>query len=60
MEDDKLDLAKELVEKADKKGINLLLGTDAKIADRFSNVQKQIIHQLKMPDGWSGWTWSVL
>lgn len=34
---DKLDLANELVKKADDKGVNLVLPTDAQIADRFSN-----------------------
>ncbi|NGM66699.1 phosphoglycerate kinase [Sphingobacterium sp. SGR-19] len=34
---DKLDLANELVKKADEKGVNLVLPTDAQIADRFAN-----------------------
>lgn len=34
---DKLDLANELVKKADDKGVNLVLPTDAQIADRFAN-----------------------
>jgi len=34
---DKLDLASELVKKADEKGVNLVLPTDAQIADRFAN-----------------------
>ena len=34
---DKLDLANELVKKADEKGVNLVLPTDAQIADKFSN-----------------------
>lgn len=34
---DKLDLANELVQKADEKGVNLVLPTDAQIADRFAN-----------------------
>lgn len=33
---DKLDLANELVKKADEKGVNLVLPTDAQIADRFA------------------------
>lgn len=34
---DKLDLANELVKKAEEKGVNLVLPTDAQIADKFSN-----------------------
>src|SRR5690606_5297395 len=34
---DKLDLANELVQKAEEKGVNLVLPTDAQIADKFSN-----------------------
>ncbi len=34
---DKLDLANELVKKADEKGVNLVLPTDAQIADSFAN-----------------------
>ncbi len=55
VEDDKLDLAKELVEKAKEKGVNLLLGTDAKIADSFSNDAKTDFAPVKeIPDGWLG------
>ena len=36
-EDDKLDLALELLKKAKEKGVNLVLAVDAKIADSFSN-----------------------
>ena len=35
VEDDKLDLAKELVEKAKENRVNLMLGKDAKIADSY-------------------------
>lgn len=34
---DKLDLANELLKKAEEKGVNLVLPTDAQIADRFAN-----------------------
>ena len=55
VEDDKLDLAKELVEKAEAKGVKLLLGTDAKIADSFSNDAKTDFAPVKeIPDGWLG------
>ena len=37
VEDDKLDLALDLMKKAKEKGVNLVLAVDAKIADAFSN-----------------------
>lgn len=37
VEDDKLDLAKELLEKASKKGVKLVLPVDAVVAKEFSN-----------------------
>lgn len=37
VEADKLDLARELVAKAEEKGVNLILPSDAVIADRFAN-----------------------
>ena len=55
VEDDKLDLAKELVEKAKENGVNLLLATDAKIADDFSNDANTAFSSVKeIPDGWEG------
>ena len=55
VEDDKLDLAKEMVEKAKEKGVNLYLGTDAKIADDFSNDAKTAYSSVReIPDGWEG------
>ena len=55
VEEDKLDLAKELVEKAKENGVNLLLGQDAKIADSFSNDAKTDYAPVgEIPDGWEG------
>ena len=55
VEDDKLDLAKELVEKAKENGVNLLLGQDAKIADSFSNDAKTDYAPVgEIPEGWEG------
>ncbi len=55
VEDDKLDLAKELVEKAKENGVNLLLGQDAKIADSFSNdAQTDYAPVGEIPEGWEG------
>lgn len=55
VEDDKLDLAKEIVELAKTKGVNLVLATDTKIADSFSNDAKTDFASVKeIPDGWEG------
>jgi phosphoglycerate kinase len=54
-EDDKLDLALELVEQAKEKGVNLVLAVDAKIADSFSNEAKTAFSKVdEIPDGWEG------
>ena len=54
-EDDKLDLALELLKKAKDNGVNLVLATDAKIADNFSNdANTQIVKVNEIPDGWEG------
>lgn len=54
-EDDKLDLALELMKKAKAQGVNLVLATDARIADSFSNdANIQIVKDNEIPDGWSG------
>lgn len=55
VENDKLDLARELVEMAKAKGVNLVLATDAKIADSFSNnAQTKFTSVKEIPDGWEG------
>ena len=55
VEKDKLDLAKELVEKAETDGVNLVLATDAKISDSFSNDANTAIASVKdIPEGWEG------
>ena len=55
VENDKLDLARELVEMAKAKGVNLVLATDAKIADSFSNDANTNFASVKeIPDGWEG------
>ncbi len=54
-EDDKLDLAKELLEKAKSRGVNLYIPTDAIIADNFANdanTKESTINAI--PDGWMG------
>lgn len=55
VEDDKLDLARELVALAKEKGVNLVLATDTKIADSFSNDAKTGFCPVnEIPDGWEG------
>lgn len=55
VENDKLDLANEIVDLAKKKGVNLVLASDAKLADSFSNDAKTDFGPIReIPDGWAG------
>lgn len=55
VEEDKLDLALDIIKKAKEKGVNLILGTDCIAADSFSNDAKTIICPSNdIPDGWEG------
>ncbi len=55
VEDDKLDLALDIIKKAKEKGVNLILGTDCVAADDFSNDAKTMICPCNdIPDGWEG------
>jgi phosphoglycerate kinase len=54
-EDERLEVAKGLIEKAKAKGVNLCLPTDALIADAFSNnANKKEVEINEIPDGWMG------
>ncbi|MFY0652976.1 MAG: phosphoglycerate kinase [Cyclobacteriaceae bacterium] len=54
-EDDKMELTKELVEKAAAKGVKLYLPEDNLIADDFSNdANTQVVGKGEIPDGWEG------
>lgn len=54
-EEDKLDLALDIIAKAKAKGVNLVLGTDCIAADKFDNNAKtQICPVNNIPDGWMG------
>ena len=54
-EDDKLDLAKQLLDKAKQKGINLMLPFDSVVADRFANdAQTLTVSNMNIPDGMMG------
>ncbi|MDP1802484.1 MAG: phosphoglycerate kinase [Bacteroidota bacterium] len=54
-EDDRLEVAKELISKAKTKGVNLCIPVDAIIADNFANdANKKEVDIDKIPDGWMG------
>lgn len=54
-EDDKLDLALDILAQAKAKGVNLVLGTDSVIADAFANdANTQICDSKSIPAGWQG------
>ncbi|MCE3258472.1 MAG: pgk [Bacteroidetes bacterium] len=54
-EDDRLQTAKELLEKAKQKGVKIHIPTDAVIADNFSNdANKKEVAIDQIPDGWMG------
>ena len=54
-EDDKLDLALDIMKKAAEKGVNLVLGTDCIAGDKFSNdANTQLASVMDIPEGWEG------
>ncbi len=54
-EDDKLDVALAVIEKAKENGVNLVLGTDCIAADAFANdANTQVCPSNDIPDGWEG------
>ena len=54
-ENDKLDLALDIMKKAKDKGVNLVLGTDCVAADDFNNnANTQIVSCMAIPEGWEG------
>ncbi len=55
VENDKLDLAKELIVLAKKKGVNLMLPSDSVIANKFSeDAETDKANNDTIPDGWMG------
>jgi len=55
VEEDKLDLAKELEKKAAAKGVKFILPTDVVLADKFAaDAKTQVSSVEKIPDGWMG------
>ncbi len=54
-EDDKLELALDIMKKAKENNVNLLLAIDSVVADDFSpNANTQIVASDQIPDGWEG------
>jgi phosphoglycerate kinase len=54
-EDDRLELANELVKKAEAKGVKLLIPTDSVIADKFAaDANTQTVDNSDIPVGWMG------
>jgi len=54
-EDDKLQLALDIIEKAKEKGVNLVLATDCVAGDAFSNdANTKVVSVMEIPDGWEG------
>ena len=55
LEEDKIELTKEIRQKAVDKGVNLLLPVDTIIADNFSNTANiRTVSSGNIPDGWEG------
>ena len=55
VENDKLDLALEIIAKAKEKGVNLVLAVDDKIADKFANdANTKYCPVNNVPEGWMG------
>ena len=55
LELDKVDYAKEMMKKAEEKGVKLLLPVDTVISQEFSNdAETQVVPTLEIPDEWEG------
>ncbi len=55
VEEDKLDLAKEILADFGKKGVKLLLPKDSLCANRFDNeAERKVFPTMEIPDGWMG------
>ena len=54
-EDDKLDLALDIIAKAKEKGVNLVLSIDTLAGNKFANdADTQVVDPMNIPDGWEG------
>jgi len=55
LEEDKIEYAREMIEKAKDKGVKLLLPVDTVVADRFANdANIKVVPTNDIPDGWQG------
>merc|ERR1711966_563071 len=55
VEDDKVELAKSLMEMAEKKGVKFILPSDVTIADNFAaDANVKVVQSGEIPDGWMG------
>jgi len=55
LEKDRVDYAREMLEKAEKKGVKLLLPEDTVAADKFDNAANtRVVPTLDIPEGWQG------
>jgi phosphoglycerate kinase len=55
VEEDKVELAKELLEKAKAKNVNIILPPDSVVADKFdANANTKTVSNDHIPDGWMG------
>src|SRR5690606_21920827 len=55
VEEDKLDLAKDLIQKAKQKNVELMLPIDSVIADKFDNeAQTEVAQNGSIREGWMG------
>jgi 3-phosphoglycerate kinase len=54
-ENEKVDLAKNILQKAEEKGIKLLLPVENVVATEFKNdTERKVVPSSEIPDGWSG------
>jgi len=54
-EADKVDLAKEILAKAEEKGVKLLLPEDTVVATEFAaDAESKVVPSMEIPDGWQG------
>jgi phosphoglycerate kinase len=55
VEDDKVDLAKQLMQKADEKGVNFVLPVDSVVAKEFKNdAEHKVVDEDGIEEGWMG------
>ena len=54
-EDDRLEYARDMIKKAEEKGVNFLLPTDTVVAQEFAaDAESKVVSTKAIPDGWMG------